>query len=48
MQTFHNNLNKKSGQAYQRGMLLITKAKLDQMKALEGAPSWQAWGDPTT
>lgn len=49
MQAFHNQLTSKSEprDAYLRAMAQLTQASLNQMVALEGAPSWQPW-DATT
>ena len=45
MQIFRSQLHSKKGvrNPYLRALAKLTQASLDQMKALEGAPSWEPW-----
>ena len=45
MQAFHKNLisNSTTKDGYQIALNLLRQANLPQMRALEGAPSWESW-----
>jgi len=46
MQVFRSQLHSKDEvrKPYLQALLQLTQANLKQMKALEGAPSWEGWG----